>query len=77
MLLAVVSEDELLADDAVRAVFVTSPTGTHREVVVAAAETGMAIFCEKPVSLDLGEVDGALAAVADAGVPFQIGLAFG
>jgi myo-inositol 2-dehydrogenase/D-chiro-inositol 1-dehydrogenase len=31
------------------------------------------VFCEKPVSLDLAEVDRALAAIDAAGVPFQIG----
>lgn len=36
---------EVLADSAVRAVSVTSPTSTHREVVIAAAEAGMALFC--------------------------------
>ena len=41
--------------------------------MVEAARAGKAIFCEKPVSLDLAEVDRALAAVQEAGVPFQIG----
>ena len=39
----------------------------------AAAAAGKAIFCEKPVSLDLDEVDRALAAVEQAGVPFMVG----
>ena len=47
-----------------------TPTPT---CIVAAARAGKAIFCEKPVSLDLAEVDRALAAVEEAGVPFQIG----
>ncbi len=64
---------DLLADDAVRAVFVTSPTGTHREVVVAAAETGMAIFCEKPIALTLEDTDKMLTAITKAGVMFQAG----
>ena len=41
--------------------------------MVAAARAGKAIFCEKPVSLDLAELDAALEAVRQAGVPFQIG----
>ena len=48
-------------------------TDTHADLIVAAAAAGKAIFCEKPVSLDLAEVDRALAAVEAAGVPFQIG----
>ena len=46
---------------------------THADLIAAAARAGKAILCEKPVSLDLEEVDRALAAVAAAGVPFQIG----
>jgi myo-inositol 2-dehydrogenase / D-chiro-inositol 1-dehydrogenase len=63
--------DALLAD--VDAVAICSSTETHADLIVAAARAGKAIFCEKPISLDLAEVDRALAAVAQAGVPFQIG----
>src|SRR5205823_9307752 len=63
--------DELLGD--VDAVAICTSTDTHADLIVAAAEAGKAIFCEKPVSLDLAEVDRALAAVEEAGVPFQIG----
>jgi myo-inositol 2-dehydrogenase/D-chiro-inositol 1-dehydrogenase len=63
--------EELLED--VDAVAICTSTDTHADLIVAAAEAGKAIFCEKPVSLDLAEVDRALAAVEAAGVPFQIG----
>ena len=65
--------DELLADRGVDAVAICSSTETHADLIVAAAQAGKAIFCEKPISLDLAEVDRALAAVDAAGVPFQIG----
>jgi myo-inositol 2-dehydrogenase/D-chiro-inositol 1-dehydrogenase len=65
--------DEVLAAPDVDAVAICTSTDTHAELVVAAARAGKAIFCEKPVSLDLAEVDRALAAVRDAAVPFQIG----
>jgi myo-inositol 2-dehydrogenase/D-chiro-inositol 1-dehydrogenase len=64
---------DLLADPGVDAVAICTSTDTHAELIVAAARAGKAIFCEKPVSLDLAEVDRALAAVEEAGVPFQIG----
>ena len=64
---------ELLSNADVDAVAICSSTDTHAELIVAAAQAGKAIFCEKPVSLDLAEVDRALAAVDEAGVPFQIG----
>ncbi len=66
------SLDEILASDA-DAVAICTSTDTHADLIVAAAQAGKAIFCEKPISLDLAELDRALAAVADAGVPFQIG----
>jgi len=65
--------DELLGAADVDAVAICTSTDTHADLIVAAAQAGKAIFCEKPVSLDLVEVDRALAAVAAAGVPFQIG----
>jgi myo-inositol 2-dehydrogenase/D-chiro-inositol 1-dehydrogenase len=65
--------DELLASPDVDAVAICSSTDTHADLLVAAAAAGKAIFCEKPVSLDLGEVDRALDAVEAAGVPFQVG----
>jgi myo-inositol 2-dehydrogenase/D-chiro-inositol 1-dehydrogenase len=67
------SVDELLSDGAVDAVAICTSTDTHAELIEAAARAGKAIFCEKPVSLDLATVDRALAAVREAGVPFQIG----
>jgi myo-inositol 2-dehydrogenase/D-chiro-inositol 1-dehydrogenase len=68
-----VSVEEVLASPEVDAVAICTTTDTHADLIVAAARAGKAIFCEKPVSLDLPEVDRALGAVEDAGVPFQIG----
>jgi myo-inositol 2-dehydrogenase / D-chiro-inositol 1-dehydrogenase len=64
---------ELLGAADVDAVAICSSTDTHADLLVAAAEAGKAVFCEKPISLDLAEVDRALDAVDAAGIPFQIG----
>jgi len=64
---------DVLANPEIRAVFVISPTSTHREVVIAAAEAGKAIFCEKPVALTLADTDAMLAVIAQKGVLFQAG----
>ncbi len=64
---------DLLADKAVDAVVVVTPTSTHREVVIAAAEAGKAIFCEKPTALTLRATDEMIAAVEKAGVMFYVG----
>ena len=55
------------------AVAICTSTDTHVDCMVAAAQAGRAIFCEKPISLDVAEVDRGLAAVEAAGVPLHIG----
>ena len=69
---AVASLDDALALDA-DAVAICTSTDTHVDCMVAAASAGRAIFCEKPISLDVAEVDRGLAAVEAAGVPLHIG----
>ncbi len=65
--------DEVLGSKSVDAVAICSNTPAHLPMMEAAALAGKAIFCEKPVSLDLALVDRALAIVAKAGVPLHIG----
>ena len=65
--------DEVLTSDEVDAVAICSSTDTHVDLVIRAARAGKAIFCEKPVSLDLALVDLAIAAVEASGVPFMVG----
>jgi myo-inositol 2-dehydrogenase/D-chiro-inositol 1-dehydrogenase len=63
----------ILADPSINAVLICTPTDTHAALIAAAAQAGKHIFCEKPVALDLHQTDGALSAVARAGVKLQIG----
>jgi myo-inositol 2-dehydrogenase/D-chiro-inositol 1-dehydrogenase len=69
---AAASVEEVLRSD-VDAVAICSSADTHVDLMVAAAEAGKAVFCEKPVSLELGELDRGLDAVESHGVPFQVG----
>jgi scyllo-inositol 2-dehydrogenase (NAD+) len=64
---------DLLADSRVDAVVVTSPTHTHREVVVAALARGKPTFCEKPLALSLDECRDMQAAIARHAAFFQMG----
>ena len=63
----------ILADPQIEAVLVASSTDTHVEVSQAAARAGKHVFCEKPISLDLEQIDETLAIVENAGVKFQVG----
>lgn len=67
------SIDELLAAPGVDALAICTATNTHSELIIKAAQAGKAVFCEKPVSLSLSDVDEAIAAVGAAGVPFMVG----
>ena len=64
---------QLLDSKEVEAVVITTPTGTHAEVVTAAAAAGKNIFCEKPLSQRLEACDQAMRAVKEAGVKLQMG----
>lgn len=64
---------DLLANPAVGAVIIATPTHTHRDLVIAAAEAGKAIFCEKPTALTLEATDEMIAAVEKADAFFQVG----
>ena len=55
---------DLIADPNVEAVAISSPAVTHTDLVVAAAQAGKHVFCEKPMALTLDDADRAIAAAA-------------
>jgi myo-inositol 2-dehydrogenase / D-chiro-inositol 1-dehydrogenase len=65
--------DAVLSSPDVDAVAICSNTPAHVPMIEAAARAGKAIFCEKPISLDVALVDQSLAVVKAAGVPLHIG----
>lgn len=65
---------ELLGDPSIDAVFICTPTSTHADIMVQAALAGKHLFVEKPIALDMAQVDRALDAVEQSGVALQIGL---
>jgi myo-inositol 2-dehydrogenase/D-chiro-inositol 1-dehydrogenase len=69
----VVDADTALADTGVGAVVVASSTDTHADVAEAAARAGKAIFCEKPIDLDIGRVDACLSALKQGGASMFVG----
>jgi len=64
---------QALDDEAIDAVIIASSTDTHADIIKAAARAGKAIFCEKPIDLELARVDDCLVEVEAAGVMMQIG----
>ena len=65
--------DAALADESVRAVVIASSTDTHADLIQKAAAGGKAIFCEKPVDLDVVRARACAHAVGRTGVVCVIG----
>lgn len=65
--------EDIFEDSGVDAVLICSPTDTHTDLIVQAANSGKHIFCEKPIAHTLLQIDRALDAVRAAGVQLQIG----
>jgi len=63
---------ELLARDDIDVVDVCVPNSAHEEIVVAAAEAGKHIYCEKPLSMTVAEGQRMVAAVEKAGLKTQM-----
>ena len=67
------SPEELIGLPEVNAVLICSSTDTHLKYIIEAAKAGKHIFCEKPLALDLNEIDEALKIVQASGVKLQVG----
>jgi predicted dehydrogenase len=66
--------DELIASPEVDTVYVCTPTGEHKELVLKAAAAGKHVFCEKPLARTLADARQMHEAVRGAGVRHQVGL---
>lgn len=71
--LAATRVDAAFRNPEVDAVVIATPTVLHAEHIEAAARAGKAIFCEKPLTLDLATAKASVQAVEETQVPFQIG----
>jgi len=67
------SSEEALCSKDIDAVLIASVTSTHTEFISKGANAGKAIFCEKPIDLDIKKVDLCKEAIKNTNVPIQIG----
>ena len=68
--------EDLLACDEVNVVYIASPNVFHKDQVIAAAQAGKHIFCQKPMGMNAQECREMLAAVEIAGVKMGLGFCF-
>ncbi len=64
---------DMLALDEVEAVYVCLPTFLHCDAVVAAAQAGKQVFCEKPMAMSLDDAQKMIDVCADKGVKLMLG----
>ena len=64
---------EILSDKDIEAVVICSPTDTHAQYTIEAAEAGKHIFCEKPLDLSLDKIREVLEVSEKSGVKLMIG----
>lgn len=64
---------DLLDDPSIEAILIATSTNTHAFIMKDVARAGKHIFCEKPLAMELAEIDEALAEVEKAGVKLQVG----
>lgn len=66
--------DELLDDDDIDVVVIATPHSTHARLAAAALERGRHVWCEKPLALDLAELEMIEQAAAVGGGVLMVGL---
>ena len=64
---------DLISDQEVNTVVICSPTNQHAENIIAVAQAGKNIFCEKPMDLSIKTAKKVLQIVEKAGVKFMLG----
>ncbi|MBL7644724.1 MAG: Gfo/Idh/MocA family oxidoreductase [Candidatus Hydrogenedentes bacterium] len=64
------SLEALLDDPAISVINIATPNHLHFEAVLACAQAGRHVLCEKPPAMSLAETDQMVAACKDAGVKF-------
>ncbi|MGH9016989.1 MAG: Gfo/Idh/MocA family protein [Acidimicrobiales bacterium] len=64
---------DVIADPAVEAVMIMSPTATHLDLVRATVDAGKPLFCEKPLAPTFDAVRTMCAAVSFSGLTAQVG----
>ena len=65
--------NDALADPRVQAIVLATPHSLHIDQIIAVAQTGKAVWCEKPLALTRAEANRAVVACRDAGVVFALG----
>lgn len=64
---------EILNDPSIDAVMICSSTQTHAPISIEAIKAGKHVFCEKPISKDLGEIKAVMQELEKTNLKYQVG----
>tara|TARA_Y100001970_G_scaffold115112_1_gene143486 strand:+ start:11908 stop:12912 length:1005 start_codon:yes stop_codon:yes gene_type:complete len=67
------SPEEAINNEKINAILIASATPTHTKFITMGAKAGKAIFCEKPIDLDINKVNECMEEINGIDVPLQIG----
>lgn len=65
--------DEIAQSDDIDGVIICTPTDTHADLIEQFCKAGKAVFCEKPIDLDIGRVQNVLKVVAETKGTLMVG----
>jgi myo-inositol 2-dehydrogenase/D-chiro-inositol 1-dehydrogenase len=65
--------DAVLANPQIDAVIICTPTNTHADLIERFARAGKAIFCEKPIDLDVARAQGCIDIVKETNAKIMLG----
>lgn len=66
------SLEHVLADETVEAVLIATPNDAHKTIAIAALHAGKHVICEKPVAMNVAELDDILAVAKETGNTFMV-----
>ncbi|GGI65718.1 Gfo/Idh/MocA family protein [Enterococcus alcedinis] len=66
------SFEAILADEAVEGILIATPNDSHKELAITALRAGKHVLCEKPVAMNVEELDEILAVAKETGKTFMV-----
>lgn len=64
---------DILENKEIDAIVICSPTDTHFDIILNAADAGKQIFCEKPVDLSIEKIQTIKDKIQETGIKFMVG----
>ncbi|HPJ00888.1 MAG TPA: Gfo/Idh/MocA family oxidoreductase, partial [Enterococcus sp.] len=64
--------EDVLTDKNVEAILIATPNDSHKELAIRGLQAGKKVICEKPVAMNVAELDEILAVAKETGQTFMV-----